>query len=130
MSDSATTTVTLTPQMAGQFAEIAARERSTPDAVAAGAVADLSDTIRHVAADDPDAAERAAAGAFDAAKLLGSGVPGRSGRMAGTFATVVRNLPCRRAREVVPQADREDRIVVLHVIHAARSWLPHLGPAP
>ena len=41
MSDSAILTVTLTPEMAGKLAEIAARERSTPDAVAAGAIADL-----------------------------------------------------------------------------------------
>lgn len=48
MADSATLTVTLAPEIAGRLAEIAAREHSTPGAVAAEAVADF--VVREAAA--------------------------------------------------------------------------------
>ncbi len=50
MSDSATLTVTLTPEMAAKLAEIAAHQQSTPDTLAAGAVADLIDREAEIVA--------------------------------------------------------------------------------
>lgn len=50
MSNSATLTVTLTPEVAGKLAEIAAHQHRTPDAVVAGAVADLIDREAEIVA--------------------------------------------------------------------------------
>lgn len=89
---------------------------------------DVSAIVRHVAQDDPDAAERVAARIFEAAALIGMGVPGRPGRMPNSFEKVVRGLPYILACDVAADGGGGERVVILHVIHGARNWLPDRWP--
>lgn len=88
----------------------------------AQALADLIDITRHIALDNPKAAERVAARIFDAAVSIGAGTPGRNGRVDGTFEKVVNRLPYILAYEIAPSNDARTQIAILHVIHGARHW--------
>lgn len=89
---------------------------------------DISAIVRHIAKHDPDAAERVAIRIFDAGTLLGRGVPGRPGRVANTFKKVVRGLPYILAYDISASSEDSERVIVLHVIHGARNWLPDRWP--
>lgn len=71
MSNSATLTVTLTPEVAGKLAEIAAHQHRTPDAVVAGAVADMIDREDEiVAAIERGRADHVAGRVFSQAEVM------------------------------------------------------------
>ena len=88
----------------------------------AEALADLIDIARHIARDNPKAAERVAAWIFDAAVSIGAGTPGRKGRVDGTYEKVVHRLPYILAYEIGSDDDGQSQVAILHVIHGARHW--------
>jgi addiction module RelE/StbE family toxin len=84
----------------------------------AGALADLSEIMEYIAARNPSAAPKVAAGLHQAAARLGVHPRlGRKGRIAGTRELVVSRLPF-----VIAYRVRADRIEVLRVIHGRRDW--------
>ena len=76
----------------------------------------------YIAADNPAAALRALDRIEATAERLGHAPIGRRGRVAGTYEKPVGGLPyiIAYALQVLPTGD--ERVVILHVIHGARSW--------
>ena len=83
------------------------------------ALADLLHQISHIAADDPDAAERVARRIREAGAGLGTYATGHPGRVPGTYEKSVVGLPY-----ILAYALRDDdgSVAILRVIHAAREW--------
>ncbi len=83
------------------------------------AIADLRDIYTYIAADNPEAADRMRARIITAAERLLSDyyAAGRNGRIEGT-----RELVVPRTRYVVPYKIKEDEVLILRVVHGARSW--------
>jgi len=86
---------------------------------AASALADLLDQIRHIAADDPDAAQRVALRIGETGAALGAFATGHQGRVPGTYEKSVVGLPYIIAYALT---DDDRAISILRVIHSARDW--------
>lgn len=75
--------------------------------------------LRHIAADNPDAAEQVAEAIARTGNALGDFATGHPGRVAGTYEKSVARLPYILAYAL---ADGEQTVAILRVIHAARDW--------
>lgn len=84
--------------------------------------------LRHIAEDNPDAAERVAGAIERTGCGLGEWPTGRPGRMSGVYEKLVPRLPYIIAYALVFQGGREV-IAILRVIHAARDWPEEDWPA-
>ncbi|MGO6680641.1 type II toxin-antitoxin system RelE/ParE family toxin [Rhizobium leguminosarum] len=82
---------------------------------------DNLETLRYIAKDNPDAAERVVDAIEDAGKKLGEFATGRPGRITGTYEKSLTRLPYIISYELRPIAGRES-VVILRVIHTAREW--------
>lgn len=80
---------------------------------------DYLDILRHIAADDPDAAERVLTAIETTGDKLADFATGHPGRVSGTYEKTVSHLPY-----IITYAlSGDDRAVsILRVIHAARDW--------
>jgi plasmid stabilization system protein ParE len=86
------------------------------------AVTDFENLLAYVARDNPAAADRIADRIEEAGDALGLFATGRLGRVNGTHEKVVGGLPYIIAYTVQAQADGEESIVILRIIHGARDW--------
>ncbi|MBY5317331.1 type II toxin-antitoxin system RelE/ParE family toxin [Rhizobium leguminosarum] len=82
---------------------------------------DNLETLRYIAKDNPDAAERVVDAIEDAGKKLGEFATGRPGRITGTYEKSLTRLPYIISYELRSIAGRES-VVILRVIHTARDW--------
>lgn len=83
------------------------------------ALDDYLATLRHIAADDPDAAALVAEAIARTGDALGNFATGRPGRVAGTYEKSVARLPYIIAYAL---ADADRAVAILRIIHAARDW--------
>lgn len=83
------------------------------------ALADLAAQIVHIAADNPDAAERVAKRIRATGTALGDFATGHPGRVRGTYEKAVTRLPYIIAYALT---DGDEAVVILRVIHMARDW--------
>jgi plasmid stabilization system protein ParE len=88
---------------------------------AAEATRDNITILRHIAQDDPDAAERIVDAIEAAGNRLGEIPTGRPGRVAGTFEKSLTPLPWILCYAIDDRPGAE-RILILRVIHTARNW--------
>lgn len=86
---------------------------------------DYSDVLRHIAEDDPDAAEQVVLAIQKAGNGLRDFATGHPGRVAGTYEKSIHRLPY-----IIAYALSEDDAVVtiLRVIHTSRNWPPGEWP--
>lgn len=82
---------------------------------------DYLDILRHVARDNPAAAERVVDAIERVGNDLGRFATGRPGRVSGTYEKSVPRLPYIVAYAVTARGGRET-ISILRVIHTARDW--------
>ena len=75
--------------------------------------------LRHIAADDPDAAERVLAAIQQTGNALADFTTGHPGRVGGTYEKSVARLPY-----IITYAlnDGEAELTILRVIHTSRNW--------
>src|SRR5690348_9156338 len=85
-------------------------------------------TIRYIAAENPDAAERVADRIDRAAAALADFATGRPGRVTGTHEKVLVGPPYIFAYEIVARPEGGEAVAILHVIHGARDWRPEQWP--
>jgi toxin ParE1/3/4 len=83
------------------------------------ALDDLLLQIAHIAADDPDAAERVARQIRAVGSALGTYATGHPGRVSGTYEKSVSGLPYVIAYALT---DTDRAVSILRVIHTARDW--------
>jgi len=85
----------------------------------ANALRDLANLREYIARNNPEAAKRVASAIHSYAERQLDEYPnsGRPGRVAGTLELVIPRLPF-----ILPYRIKDDRIEVLRVYHAARSW--------
>jgi plasmid stabilization system protein ParE len=83
------------------------------------ALDDLLEQIAHIAADNPDAAERVARRLREVATALGTYATGHPGRVSGTYEKSVPRLPYVIAYALT---DGDSAVSILRVIHTARDW--------
>ena len=88
---------------------------------AADATRDTMAILRHIAEDDPDAAERIVDAIEAAGNRLSEFSTGRPGRVAGTFEKFLAPLPWILCYAIDDQKEGE-RILILRIIHTARNW--------
>lgn len=81
--------------------------------------ADHLAAIRHIAEDDPDAAERVGRAIHRTGEQLGEFATGHPGRITGTYEKSVRQFPYIIAYTL---ADKGRTVAILRVIHASRDW--------
>lgn len=81
------------------------------------ALDDLKAQLAFIAADNPEAARRAADALRDAASGLGRAATGRPGRVAGVYEKSVAGLPY-----VIAYTIGEETLGIVRVIHTARDW--------
>jgi hypothetical protein len=81
--------------------------------------------VRHIAADDPDAAERVLSPIRKTGNALADFVTGHPGRVAGTYETLVTRLPY-----IIAYALGDDGadLTILRVIHTSRNWEAEAWP--
>ncbi|WP_336814634.1 type II toxin-antitoxin system RelE/ParE family toxin [Bosea sp. MMO-172] len=84
--------------------------------------------LRHIAQDNPDAADRIVDAVEQAGNALGEFATGRPGRVNGTYEKLVPRLPYILAYAIAAQGGREV-IAILRVIHMARDWREEDWPA-
>ena len=82
---------------------------------------DNLDIVRHIAQDNPNAAERVVDAIEDAGNKLGSMPTGVPGRVTGTYEKPLSRYPYIIAYAFADVAGRES-IVILRIIHMARDW--------
>ena len=75
--------------------------------------------LRHVAADNPAAAEEVADAIARVGTALGEFATGHPGRVAGTYEKLVGHLPYVIAYSLT---DDDRTVAILRVIHTARDW--------
>ena len=80
---------------------------------------DYLDILRHIAADDPDAAERVSGAIDTAADNLADFATGHPGRVSGAYEKSVRRLPYIIAYALT---DGDTAVSILRIIHPARDW--------
>ena len=83
------------------------------------ALEDLLGQIAHIAADNPDAAERVARRIRETGAALGDTATGHPGRVSGTYEQSVPRLPYIIAYALT---DEGRAVSILRVIHTARDW--------
>ncbi len=84
----------------------------------ARSIANMEDIKLHIAADNPNAADKVVSGIFAAAdKLEEFPMLGHIGRRAGTREIVVPHHPCFISYRLTPK-----RVIVLAVIHQSRKY--------
>ncbi|MDB5676277.1 MAG: hypothetical protein JWM65_3259 [Sphingomonas bacterium] len=83
------------------------------------ALDDLLEQIAHIAADNPDAAERVARRIREIGTALGTYATGHPGRVSGTYEKSVPRLPYVIAYTLT---DKDRAVSILRVIHTARDW--------
>lgn len=88
---------------------------------AADATRDTLEILRHIAKDDPDAAERIVDLIESAGYRLGEMPTGRPGRVPGTFEKSLAPLPWILCY-AVDESPGGQSILILRVIHTARNW--------
>jgi plasmid stabilization system protein ParE len=81
--------------------------------------------LRHIAAADPDAAERVVDSIEATGNALGAFAMGHPGRVAGTYEKSVQGLPYIIAYALT---DGDSTVSVLRVIHTARDWQDESWP--
>lgn len=81
--------------------------------------------LRHIAQDDPDAAERVVSAIERAGNGLADFATGHPGRVPGTYEKSVARLPY----IIAYRLSGDDTVTILHVIHTARDWQPGEWPA-
>jgi toxin ParE1/3/4 len=91
----------------------------------AAARADYLAVLRHIAEDDPDAAQRVAQAIRRTGEQLGVFATGHPGRVAGTYEKSVRGVPFIIAYAL---ADADQSVSVLRVIHTSRDWQENSWP--
>jgi plasmid stabilization system protein ParE len=79
--------------------------------------------LRHIADDDPDAAERVVRAIEETGTALGDYATGHPGRVGGTYEKSVRRLPY-----VIAYALGGSELTILRVIHTSRDWPPGQWP--
>ena len=84
-----------------------------------GARADYLAVLRHIAAGDPDAAERVVEAIRNTGDKLGDFATGHPGRVSGTYEKSVRGLPYIIAYTLT---DDDRTVAILRVIHTSRDW--------
>ena len=77
--------------------------------------------LRHIADDNPFAAERVVDAIEEAGNKLGAFATGRPGRVSGSYEKSLAPLPYIISYELRLIAGREC-VVILRVIHTAREW--------
>lgn len=82
---------------------------------------DNLEILRHIAEDNPFAAERVVDAIEEAGNKLGEMVTGRPGRVSGTYEKSLVRPPYIIAYELRDVAGRES-VVIVHVIHTKRNW--------
>ena len=80
---------------------------------------DYLEILRHIAVDDPFAAEKVVDAVAKVGEALGDFATGRPGRVAGTYEKSVAGMPYIIAYSLV---DRDGTVAILRIIHAARNW--------
>ena len=80
---------------------------------------DYLEILRHIAIDDPIAAERVVDAIAKAGQGLGEFATGHPGRVSGTYEKSIPRLPYIIAYSL---ADSDRTVAILRVIHAARDW--------
>lgn len=83
------------------------------------ALGELDTSIDYIAARNPAAARRVLAEIRKAGDPLGVAATGRHGRVFGTYEKSVTGRPYKIAYARSPLPEGGERVVVLHVIHAA-----------
>lgn len=83
------------------------------------ALNDLLGQIAHIAADNPDAAERVARRIRETGAALGDYATGYPGRVNGTYEKSIPRLPYIIAFALT---DEDRAVSILRVIHTARDW--------
>lgn len=80
---------------------------------------DYLNILRHIANEDPDAAERVVRAIERTGNSLADFATGHPGRVSGTYEKSVNRLSY-----VIAYAlnDDESEVTILHVIHTARNW--------
>ena len=86
------------------------------------ALDDLDGIVRHIAAENPQAALNVIGRIESTVSALGHTATGRPGRVSGTYEKVVAGLPHIIAYATNPRQDGSECIVILRVIHGARNW--------
>ncbi|GGB52768.1 type II toxin-antitoxin system RelE/ParE family toxin [Blastomonas aquatica] len=81
--------------------------------------ADYLAVLKHIAADDPDAAERVVRAIRQTGEQLGEYATGHPGRVTGTYEKSVRGLPYIIAYAF---AESDRAVAILRVLHTAREW--------
>jgi len=89
------------------------------------AVDDYLSVLRHIAKEDPDAAERVVSAIQKTGHSLGEFATGHPGRVARTYEKSVDRLPY-----IIAYALSEDDAVltILRVIHTSRDWTTGAWP--
>lgn len=82
---------------------------------------DTLEILRHIARDNPLAAERVVDAIEDAGNKLGAMATGRPGRVSGTYEKPLARLPYVIAYELLDVAGRES-VVIVRIIHTSRDW--------
>ena len=82
---------------------------------------DNLEILRHIAEDDPFAAERVVDAIEDAGNKLGEMATGRPGRVSGTYEKSLVRPRYITAYELRNVAGRES-VVIVRVIHTSRNW--------
>lgn len=80
---------------------------------------DYFNILRHIAHDDPDAADRVASAIEKTGSALGEFATGHPGRVSGTYEKSVGRLPFIIAYTL---DDNRSVLTILHVIHTSRDW--------
>lgn len=83
------------------------------------ALDNLLEQIRHIATDDPDAADRVAKHIRGTGAALSNFATGHPGRVSGTYEKSVPRLPYIIAYALT---DGDRAVSILRVIHTARDW--------
>ncbi|WP_176593432.1 type II toxin-antitoxin system RelE/ParE family toxin [Sphingobium sp. EM0848] len=81
--------------------------------------------LRHIADDDPDAAERVVRAIEKTGNALGEFATGYPGRIGGTYEKSVSRLPFIIAYAL---RDNDTVLTILHIIHTSRNWIPDEWP--
>jgi toxin ParE1/3/4 len=79
---------------------------------------DYLDILRHIARDNPDAADREADAIGKTGSLLGERPTGRPGRVSGVYEKSVPRLPC----TIAYAQDGQEVVAIQRVIHTSRRW--------
>ena len=92
------------------------------------ALDDIKSVVRHIAEDKGSFALTIADRLERSANLLSTFATGRAGRAAGTYEKPVSDLPYTIAYLIEVRSDGAEQVVILRIIHDARSWTSDAWP--